>query len=160
MSADFRFPDFRKAIPTLEISESFGCWLRQPLDLLPESQTPTTHYLRRLSWSILHQLQACLCLAARRHAPYLVQFQERAHAFQVLVATEKRARAEAEFSAQRRTGPPVVTIRRSQLLSDGFSQLNLVCILMLVRMLAFQSSTFAVCARCQILHCPVAIRRS
>jgi len=100
-----------------------------------------------------------LCLTARRHAPYLVQFQERAHAFQVLVATEKRARAEAEFSAQRRTGPPVVTIRRSQLLSDGFSQLNLVCTPMLVRSLAFHSSTFAVCAHFLFLHCPVAIRR-
>lgn len=65
----------------------------------------------------------------RRHAPYLVQFQERAHVFTTLVATEKRARAEQEYAHGRHFGGvPVVTIRRSQLLTDGFSHLNLVCL--------------------------------
>lgn len=62
-----------------------------------------------------------------RHAPYLVEFQERAHVFATLVATEKRARAEDDWAAGRRfSGPAVATIRRDQLLTDGFAQLNLV----------------------------------
>jgi hypothetical protein len=66
-------------------------------------------------------------LCSCRHAPYLVQFQERAHVFATLVATEKRARAEADWAHGRRfSGPAVATIRRDQLLTDGFSQLNLV----------------------------------
>ena len=62
-----------------------------------------------------------------RHAPYLVEFQERAHVFATLVAMEKRARAEDDWAAGRRfSGPAVATIRRDQLLTDGFAQLNLV----------------------------------
>lgn len=47
--------------------------------------------------------------------------------FAKLVATEKAARAEADWAHARHfSGPPVATIRRDQLLYDGFSQLNLV----------------------------------
>ncbi|KAK9829627.1 hypothetical protein WJX72_006957 [[Myrmecia] bisecta] len=71
-----------------------------------------TEALRSRVWSLL------------RHTPFLIPFAERARVFQTVVSGDRRHNREMEMAAMQFGTQHFVRIRRTNLLEDGFSQLN------------------------------------
>ena len=62
--------------------------------------------------------------AARRHAPFLVPFNDRARVFQSVVSSDRQEHREASYRLGGLGPQSFAVIRRSQLLQDGFDRLN------------------------------------